>query len=568
MVNSLYFLIFYLVLYLLGRGILIATKPIFNIQEISNIKVSNFPISIIYPLFGLFFIGQIVLITNFFKGSDNLFVYVFGALPLIANFFDIHYGFRLKDFNNLFIKITTLIIIGFSSNTINFHQDAATYHLNNQLYIRTEKVVLGLANIHARYGFSSLSEYINSFFWNGSNFIFLHFVNLVFIGIFYFFIIWCLLESDILRLQIAAIAILLFGILDNFGIEGGRNGYIDIEAIGKPDTAFAILFFLSNYIIIEKIYSKKILSDSEFSITLFLILFSAEYRFFGLISLVGLLYLIKNDIKKYVTLNILPFFSFGLIWVFKNFLITSCLIYPITFTCIPSPWGNTFISRYQSFDLRSYHRAYKIFEETPLDWYFRWNERYLNYYVGINLAISIVLVLLFLTICFKSDNKDTPKNRFVSAYLFLIWLLWLVSAPSIRFGIGIFILSILVLSFRFNQFRFQSLIKIINSRLLKITILTLTILATPLVQNYEPQNYTSGLKKIQVREVSYEDHEITWGQQVKVKESDRELGFCWLNKECTPPPNFIVTEESLISYRMMILEDSSVLRRIRSSWNY
>src|SRR6056300_996150 len=164
MVNSLYFLIFYLVLYLLGRGILIASKPIFNIQHITNIKVSNFPISIIYPLFGLFFIGQIVLITNFFEGSDNIFVYVCGALPLIANFFDIHYWLRLKDFNNLFIKITTLIIIGFSSNTINFHQDAATYHLNNQLYIRTEKVVLGLANIHSRYGFSSLSEYINSFF--------------------------------------------------------------------------------------------------------------------------------------------------------------------------------------------------------------------------------------------------------------------------------------------------------------------------------------------------------------------------------------------------------------------
>lgn len=555
MINSIYFLIFYLVLYLLGRGILITTRPIFNIPEISNIKVSNFPIPIIYPLFGLFYIGQVVLITNFFVGSDNLFVYIFGALPLIANFFDIHYGFRLKDFNNLFIKITTLIMIGFSSNTITFHQDAASYHLNNQLYIRTEKVVLGLANIYVRYGYSSLSEYINSFFWKGSNFIFVHFVNLVFIGVFYFFIIWCLLESDILRLQITALAILLFGILDNFGIEGGRNGYIDIDTIGKQDNAFAILFFLSNYIIIEKIYSKKMLSNHEFSITLFLILFSAEYRIFGLISLIGLVYLIKSDIKKYLTLNMLPFFSLGLIWVFKNYLITSCLIYPITFTCIPSPWRNTYISEWQSYELRSFHAAYKIFEETPLDWYFRWSERYLNYYVGINLSISILLVLLFLTIFFKSDNRGTPKNSSIYTYLFLILILWLVSAPSIRFGIGIFILSILVLSFKFEQFRFQSLIKIFNSRSLKIIILTLTIFTTPLLRNYEPQNYTSGLKNIQIPEVTYEDHEITWGQQVKVIDSNKELGFCWLNKECTPPPNFIIIEESLFSYRMMILEN-------------
>jgi hypothetical protein len=84
-----------------------------------------------------------------------------------------------------------------------------------------------------RYGYSSLSEYINSFFWFDNNFILLHFVNLVFVSIFYFFLIWCLLESNNFKYQLISVSILIYGLLDNFGIEGGRNGFIDIDTIGK-----------------------------------------------------------------------------------------------------------------------------------------------------------------------------------------------------------------------------------------------------------------------------------------------------------------------------------------------
>jgi len=41
------------------------------------------------------------------------------------------------------------------------------------------------------------------------------------------------------------VLIVLFGILDNFGMAGGRNGFIDIEAVTKYDTPFAIIYFLT-----------------------------------------------------------------------------------------------------------------------------------------------------------------------------------------------------------------------------------------------------------------------------------------------------------------------------------
>ena len=62
------------------------------------------------------------------------------------------------------MSFITLFILGLSSNTITFHQNAASYHLSHQQFIRTEKIVLGIAHLHVRYGFSSMSEYVNSFF--------------------------------------------------------------------------------------------------------------------------------------------------------------------------------------------------------------------------------------------------------------------------------------------------------------------------------------------------------------------------------------------------------------------
>ena len=52
--------------------------------------------------------------------------------------------------------------------------------------------------------------------------------------------------------------LLLFGILDNFGFNGGRNGFLYIEGVGKQDLAFAVVFLISNLLIINSIIQKQI----------------------------------------------------------------------------------------------------------------------------------------------------------------------------------------------------------------------------------------------------------------------------------------------------------------------
>ena len=49
------------------------------------------------------------------------------------------------------------------------------------------------------------------------------------------------------------IFIIFYGILDNFGVNGGRNGYIYLQSIGKFDNAFAIVFTIFNLLIINQI---------------------------------------------------------------------------------------------------------------------------------------------------------------------------------------------------------------------------------------------------------------------------------------------------------------------------
>ena len=36
----------------------------------------------------------------------------------------------------------------------------------------------------------------------------------------------------------------IFGLLDNFGIGGGANGFLNIQMISKPDLSTGVLFFI------------------------------------------------------------------------------------------------------------------------------------------------------------------------------------------------------------------------------------------------------------------------------------------------------------------------------------
>ena len=77
----------------------------------------------------------------------------------------------------------------------------------------------------------------------------------------------------------SSLAIVLFGILDNFGSGGGRNGFIDIESVTKQDTPFAIVFYITNILFLS--LKNKEMSKLEILLLSFLILFGIQLRILG-----------------------------------------------------------------------------------------------------------------------------------------------------------------------------------------------------------------------------------------------------------------------------------------------
>ena len=214
MIDSLYFVIFYFSIYLIGRGFFLLFL-IFNNKNIAKFQLNQY--SHFFSIIGLFVIGELKLIFNFFSNTNFFLIFV-----ILIGFYGNKYFLSLKAEK---IKIQALIafILGISSNTVNFSYDAGLYHLNAQGWMNESKIVFGLTNLHSRYGFSSFIEYINSTTWVFNNFIFQHFTNLIFIVSFFIFLYNCLSNPIFINYKISALTILLFGVLDNFGVNGGRN---------------------------------------------------------------------------------------------------------------------------------------------------------------------------------------------------------------------------------------------------------------------------------------------------------------------------------------------------------
>ncbi len=503
-------------------------------------KVFTIPIYYFYTLLGLFFIGNISVIFNYFNKNNSFFLKLFFIIFLLintSNKLKINYSLV-----NLFNFFGIPSIIAISSIKIGLAYDAGLYHLNTQLWIRESNIPIGLYNLHFRYGFSSIIDYISSNFWISDKLEFLHFINLVFITSFLSFIFFNLFNSKNPLLSMSSLAIVLFGILDNFGRGGGRNGFIDIESITKQDTPFAIVFYISNILIFLSIKNKKI-SELEILLVSFLILFGIQLRIFGTITLVLLIYtifLVKDfDYKK-----LIPATLIGIIWSLKNLLITGCFLFPVNITCIERlSWHESGSASREMIDLKSFHIGYEF--GTPLNqWFSTWLEKPINADVSVNFIFScIIILLLFLTFTQKSTLIfDSVSRIFIIFYLFLMIYLWMSTSPGIRLGIGIFMLLIGVIGINFHSFKYSMK----GKNLIVGSLFFMAILLIPKLENYKevvlnPTIYNN----VSAPTIEYVEKE---GFGVLPKSGSQ----CWINIECIQSDRIVFYSERLI-YKIFIL---------------
>ena len=540
--TSILFLVFYSLLFLFGRGCLLSLKKVSrkHTKEISYLVREE---NIFLPIFSLFVLGNLGFIINFFyplKKAIPFLIFV-SIIIIFVNLID----FNLKkiQYKDLISHIIIPSVLGFSTYGATFHVDAAEYHLNAQHWIRESEIVFGLSNITWTYGYQSIIEFISAIFWLGDNFIFLHFINVIFMTLFFNFLYKNLLNRDNNFLFFFSLITLGFGLLDNFGLNGGKNGFVVFQSIGKSDVSFGIIFLITNIKIFNELKINKF-SPTEFYLIIFLSLFSFQIKVFGIYLFIPLVFYLFstqinliNLVKKTYIYLILIF-----LWLIKSIINTSCAIYPITFTCISTldwytvGWVNHLVE-----NVRSYHKSYN-FDKNILTWFSEWSNIQQNYTTSINFVFSIVFLYL-LTLLFTKKNLFLTKEIFfIIFYIFFLVIIWLYSAPEVRFGIGIFLLINSILSISIYDLKYQFLNKLLNKNNLTILVLICTFLVVRLNSYLFFLDQPFKFYNIDIPEIEYVANPNSWNV-VPVS----SVNECWINIECVPA-DWITYKEDMGSY--------------------
>ena len=156
------FLLFYFFIFIVFVNGIFFNNTISRLLKISEINNSFF----INIFFGLFSLSFFSFFFNFFINLNNILFKLCILFYIIISFKEIKY-------NDLNIFFKNSILIFLISPLLNFMPegyDAALYHFPHQTWIREEKIIFGLSNIHDRFGLISIYNYFGANLWVNNTF--------------------------------------------------------------------------------------------------------------------------------------------------------------------------------------------------------------------------------------------------------------------------------------------------------------------------------------------------------------------------------------------------------------
>ena len=449
---------------LIGSIVIIANGYISN-YLIFKKKMNQFNI---YKdsLFGFVLIGFIGLLINFFSPINKNISSIF----LIISIFVFIYLFIKSEKKNTilwiltYLTVTTFIIITFSN--IN-RPDAGLYHLPYVKILNENKLILGLTNLHYRFGHTSIFQYISALHVNF--FLKDEFLNIplaILPGLYFLYLFKTFInefknkneKNIIILFLITAFSLYSFNRFSGLGNDGPAS-----------------IFFFILVIHFLNIQNIKKVDINEFYRILIITIFLLMLKPFMIFSLiVPTLLLIINEKRLKLIKDKKNIFCLTLIslWLLKNVLISSCIIFPLKQTCFDNlMYSNTKIVNIASKEAEAWAKGYpdskikKGFNQynSNLNWLKTWSKNHLK---KITEKILPLLVLIIILISFSFISKNYYKNfslknifsdkkliyliYFLSFYL----ILWFLKFPVYRFGlpfISSFVIIIYVFLFITNK---------------------------------------------------------------------------------------------------------------------
>ena len=500
-----------------GRSLMVIFSKSFLNKKSDDIEIQGIDIQIFYPLIGMFLIGNYLNLINIFLPLKSNFSFLF-LLILFVNFYEKVNINKLRIFSYVSLLYLVLLV---SSYDINFHYDAGLYHLNNQLWLLESNAIKGFSNIYGAFGVSSIHEYISAFLWLDTTFISLHFINLIFIGSLYFFLVYGLMITKNKLFYAPSLFLLLFSIFDNFGLSGGRNGFVNIQSVGKQDAPIGILFLITSALILSSLIKKSFSTDELLIYSLFaLFIFQLKISGFAIIFIYSIylyyFYLDKNkSIAKLTKPLSIYAVLFGL-WIFKSLIHTGCLIFPFSSSCFTNlEWVNlNYIKTIEDVTVNFSSSYY--FNSSFLDWANTYLDNEINFVVLSNYVISLALILIIKYVFF--DKKKLGNTSvLVSSFVFFNILFLLRFGPDLRYLIGLQMLIIFIVGL-YSETRIN-----FNKYLIFFLLIT-SIILVPRLQSYKTFNFLDNPSiELPIQEMSY-----------KFERLYPETGDqCWANIECS-----------------------------------
>lgn len=531
------YVIFYIYFYFVGRSFLILeNRIIFKSSSIPN-KVIFTQSNYLYPIIGCAFVGNILILINFFFGLENNLIYFLLILLLIPNFLKIDkfsFNINFQKFINYFLIPGVLIVSTFNTG---WHYDAGFYHLNHQHWLQQSNIIEGMVNIHWTFGMSSIYEYLSAILWFGNNFFLLHFLNLLFIHSFYIVLLGDIL-SDNKVLKNSSFFLLVFSLLDNFGIYGGRNGFLFIQGVTKQDTSVAILFLLISRSILIHLKDKNV-NFKDISLISFLTLFSLQIKLSSFPVALFLIYfyfvLIKNQkvkFKKLFNVNLITTIFAG-IWIAKQYITTGCFIFPVNFSCLNNfDWYLPGSTLEYELATRNWSYSLSLYDYKLSDWISGFISVEENYAILINFLLSLMFLLFLKIVFFKKTHIDNNLKIIIFLFILINIIYLVLYGPTPRYLMGIMLVIISLLGFFVDEAKFKNLFNFAG--------ISLVILSVALL----------------VRSTSYvaifgDNASELFDPRPIAKYVDRGNGWvgpdigdqCWINLECTMTKSDITIEQ-------------------------
>jgi len=445
--SIIFFQIFVISIFLSLCGFLLK-KIILNEHDVKNFEENG--------LFGFLLVGFIALSINFFTSLNPL---INSFFFIILTFTAYKFGFFNQNSKKLFkcgLYASALCYILFIYSNVNT-PDALLYHLPYSKILNEHKVIIGLSNLHSRFGHISIFQYISSFFNNyGLNTNGLLIPIGILVSFFFIYSFKIFKENFIkenLRLHSYFIFLTLIFSFYSFNRYSGFGNDAQVHIY-----YFLIIFYLLDFL-------KKQDSFLIFKKLSLVCLFTFLIKPFYLISLLFpfLIYLKIRD--KFIILRS-KFFIFSslfvVLWLFKNILISGCLIYPIKTTCSSNFFWYSASTELESLNGEAWAKDWINREDTQLsqnkyiegfDWVSTWLQNHFSVIIE-KLTPFIIFILINILIFYLTKSLKINFSKHNQKFYLLIFiinfigvLIWFLKFPIYRYGMSFIYSAILFLLF-------------------------------------------------------------------------------------------------------------------------